>query len=58
MKVDLHCHSYFSDGRHEPEFLLQRAQQNQVSHLAITDHDSLAAFDRIKDWRGAPVLSS
>ncbi len=39
MKVDLHCHSYYSDGKHSPEFLLQRARENGVSHLAITDHD-------------------
>ena len=39
MKADLHCHSYFSDGKHSPDFLLQRAETNNISHLAITDHD-------------------
>ena len=39
MKADLHCHSYFSDGKHSPEFLLKRAEINKISHLAITDHD-------------------
>ena len=41
MKVDLHCHSHFSDGKHSPEFLLSRADHNQLTHLAITDHDCL-----------------
>ena len=39
MKADLHCHSYFSDGKHSPDFLLKRAEINNISHLAITDHD-------------------
>ena len=39
MKADLHCHSYFSDGKHSPDFLLKRAEANNISHLAITDHD-------------------
>ncbi|MBE65914.1 MAG: hypothetical protein CMQ30_04505 [Gammaproteobacteria bacterium] len=39
MKADLHCHSYFSDGKHSPDFLSNRAEANNISHLAITDHD-------------------
>lgn len=41
MKLDLHCHSYYSDGKHAPDFLLDLAHQNQVTHLAITDHDCI-----------------
>ncbi len=41
MKVDLHCHSYYSDGKQSPEFLVQRAIENQVTHLALTDHDCI-----------------
>lgn len=44
MKVDLHCHSHYSDGKHSPEFLVQLAIEKQVSHLAITDHDCIAAL--------------
>lgn len=44
MKVDLHCHSYYSDGKHAPEFLVQRAIENKVSQLAITDHDCTNAL--------------
>jgi predicted metal-dependent phosphoesterase TrpH len=45
MNVDLHCHSYLSDGKQTPEFLLQRATNNRISHLAITDHDCTDALD-------------
>lgn len=46
MKPDLHCHSYFSDGKHPPDFLLKRAAENNVTHLAITDHDCTTAFEK------------
>ena len=46
-KADLHCHSYFSDGKHSPEFLLQRARNNAITHLAITDHDCIAACQEL-----------
>ena len=49
MKPDLHCHSHFSDGQHAPEFLIQRAIENGVTHLAITDHDCIAAFQQLDD---------
>ena len=39
MKADLHCHSYFSDGKHPASFLIERALINKVTHLALTDHD-------------------
>jgi len=39
MKADLHCHSYFSDGKHSPEYLLRRAKELDITHIAITDHD-------------------
>ena len=39
MNADLHCHSYFSDGKHTADFLIERALANNVTHLAITDHD-------------------
>lgn len=41
MKFDLHCHSHFSDGQLSPAALLQLAQQNDITHLALTDHDTV-----------------
>ena len=58
MKVDLHCHSYYSDGKHSPEFLLQRARENGVSHLAITDHDCIHAFSQLdQDYDDIELLN-
>lgn len=41
MKIDLHSHTTFSDGRLTPAELIQRAQTMQVDVLAITDHDTI-----------------
>jgi hypothetical protein len=43
-KIDLHSHSYFSDGTLSPEQLIIRAETLQVSHLALTDHDTVAGL--------------
>jgi 3',5'-nucleoside bisphosphate phosphatase len=48
MKADLHCHSYFSDGKQSPSFLLQRAIENQLTHLALTDHDCIDGLDSLQ----------
>ena len=47
MKVDLHCHTHFSDGKHSLDFLVQRAILNDVTHLAITDHDCTDALSAL-----------
>lgn len=47
MIYDLHSHSNASDGSLDPDDLLLHAAQSGVDTLAITDHDTLAAFDRI-----------
>lgn len=41
MKIDLHTHSYYSDGVLSPTQLVQRALAQQVEMLALTDHDTL-----------------
>jgi predicted metal-dependent phosphoesterase TrpH len=41
---DLHCHSLASDGALSPTALVQRAQQNGVTALALTDHDTTAGL--------------
>jgi len=38
--IDLHCHSTHSDGTLSPQHLVERAYQNGVDVLALTDHDS------------------
>jgi len=44
LKIDLHSHSHFSDGKLSVPELLMRAQQMQVDYLAITDHDCVDAI--------------
>ena len=41
MKYDLHSHSYFSDGDLSPSQLVEKAAENSITHLALTDHDTL-----------------
>ena len=50
MKYDLHCHSHFSDGAHSPRELMQMASEAEITHLALTDHDTL---DGLMDARRA-----
>ena len=37
---DLHCHSTASDGDLSPTELVKRAAENDVTNLAVTDHDT------------------
>ena len=47
MHADLHCHSTASDGTLGPEALIARARQAGVTLLSVTDHDTLAAYEKI-----------
>jgi 3',5'-nucleoside bisphosphate phosphatase len=38
--IDLHTHTYYSDGRYSPAEVIEAAAQRGVSILAITDHDN------------------
>lgn len=44
MHPDLHSHTHFSDGRLSPQALVARALERRVTHLAITDHDTVAGL--------------
>ena len=54
MIFDLHSHTTASDGSLHPDALLAHAAECGVDALAITDHDTLAAFDRV-DTAVAPA---
>jgi predicted metal-dependent phosphoesterase TrpH len=41
---DLHCHSQFSDGKLDCPALFQLAQEREISHLVLTDHDTAAGY--------------
>ncbi|TNE79426.1 MAG: PHP domain-containing protein, partial [Gammaproteobacteria bacterium] len=47
MLYDLHSHTTCSDGALEPAQLVQRAADAGVNVLAITDHDTTAAFEKL-----------
>ena len=46
INADLHCHSNISDGKLEPEAVVQRARDFNVEVLALTDHDELKGLAR------------
>jgi hypothetical protein len=46
-RLNFHCHSTCSDGSLAPELLARQALLLGLEHLAITDHHTLAAHDRI-----------
>jgi len=43
--IDLHCHSTASDGALSPEALVARAAERGVTHLALTDHDTIGGLE-------------
>ena len=45
LKSDFHIHTNFSDGTFSPADVVQRAFENNVKVLAITDHDTLTGLD-------------
>lgn len=47
---DLHCHSHYSDGVLSPAELVERACINGVTHLALTDHDSIAGVAEAQQY--------
>ena len=47
MKIDFHCHTNCSDGVVPPKELIDLALENGVDVLAITDHDTLGAYDQL-----------
>ncbi|SFR41327.1 hypothetical protein SAMN04488073_0765 [Marinobacter gudaonensis] len=42
--IDLHCHSTASDGALSPAALVARAAEQGVTHLALTDHDTITGL--------------
>lgn len=45
--IDLHSHTWFSDGTLSPQALLARADALGMRYFAITDHDSVAAHQAL-----------
>jgi len=41
MKIDLHTHSYYSDGVLSPKEIVEKAVNSKCEFLSLTDHDSI-----------------
>lgn len=46
IRIDLHVHTVFSDGMETPESMVARAKALHLDGIAITDHDSIAGWER------------
>ncbi len=49
--IDLHIHTTSSDGSDEPKDILLKAAQLGLTYLSITDHDSLGAYQKIRNMK-------
>ena len=45
MKCDLHIHTTYSDGKYTPSKVVKFAYDAGVSHIAITDHDTVCGIE-------------
>lgn len=53
--VDLHVHSYYSDGSFSPKELVEYALNHNISAFALTDHDTVAGLEEAVSY--AEMLS-
>ena len=48
MLVDLHIHTYYSDGTMSPKEVVEDAKRKSLGIIAITDHDVLDSYEELK----------
>ena len=48
MLVDLHIHTYYSDGTMSPQEVVEDAKSKGLGIIAITDHDVLDSYNEFK----------
>ena len=48
-RVDLHCHSIFSDGVLTPEVLAETFASAGVQYASLTDHDTISGLQRFEE---------
>lgn len=53
---NFHMHTLCSDGRLEPEKLIQQSVEIGLTGLAITDHHSVKGYRRAQQWLNAQIL--
>jgi len=47
--IDLHIHTIHSDGSEQPLEILRKAEKAKLKFISITDHDSLGAYDQLRN---------
>ena len=47
--IDIHIHSNHSDGTYSVSEILQRAEKLNLSYISITDHDTVSAYEELKN---------
>ena len=45
--IDLHLHTYYSDGTFTPEQVAKAAEEMKLAAISLTDHDSIEGCDRL-----------
>ncbi len=58
--VDLHMHSFYSDGEFYPEWLVALAQSAGVQLISLTDHDEIAGLPHMRraaEQAGIPFVT-
>lgn len=48
MLVDLHIHTYYSDGTMSPKEVVEDAKRKNLGIIAITDHDVLDSYEELR----------
>ena len=48
MLVDLHIHTYYSDGTMSPKEVVEDAKRKNLGIIAIKDHDVLDSYEELK----------
>jgi phosphoribosyl 1,2-cyclic phosphate 1,2-diphosphodiesterase len=46
LKIDLHVHTNMSDGTLSIDEVLEKASDNKVTHIAVTDHDTIKGIKK------------
>jgi len=49
LRVELHCHSTFSDGSFAADEVARRAAKTNVRLFCLTDHDTCAGYDQTRE---------
>ena len=47
--IDIHTHTTYSDGTSTPKELLEKAQQKKLTIISITDHNTVGAYEELKN---------